>query len=78
MRVFGAVLLASSLLMTNAFAATLPAGKPAGVTKAQTQNNALLIAIGIGLAGVGIGLAASSNSSGSVTPTTASVGTVTP
>ncbi|HEX4272424.1 MAG TPA: hypothetical protein VHZ32_13605 [Rhizomicrobium sp.] len=80
MRIFGAAFLAASLLVTNAFAATLPAGKPAGVKKAQTQdNNALLIAIGIGLAGVGIGLAASSNNSGNaVTPTTSSVGTVTP
>lgn len=79
MRVFGAVLLAACLCATNAFAATtLPAGKPAGVKKAQTENNALLIAIGIGLAGVGIGLAASSNGGGAVTQTTASTSTTTP
>ena len=78
MRIFGAAVLAASLLVTNAFAATLPAGKPAGVKKAQMEGNTLLIIAGVGLAGLGIGLAASSNSNGSVTPTTASVGTITP
>ena len=62
MRTLGAALLASSLLATNAFAATtLPAGKPAGVQKAQMEGNALLIVAGIGLAALGIGLAASSS-----------------
>jgi len=59
MRIFGAAILATSLLVTNAFAAeTLTAGKPAGVKKAQNANNALLIIGGIGVAGLGIGLAA--------------------
>jgi hypothetical protein len=79
MRIFGAAILAASLLVTNAFAATtLPAGKPAGVKKAQMQGNALLIVAGVGLAGLGIGLAASSNGGGQVVTTTSSVGTVTP
>ena len=80
MRIFGAAVLAASLLVTNAFAATtLPAGKPAGVKKAQTErNNALLIVAGVGLAGLGIGLAASSNGGGQVVTTTSTVGTGTP
>jgi len=79
MRIFSAAILAASLLVTNAFAATtLPAGKPAGVKKAQMEGNTWLIIAGVGLAGIGIGLAASSNSSGSVVTTTAPVGTVTP
>ena len=60
MRIFGAAILAASLLVTNAFAATtLPVGKPAGVKKAQMEGKAMLIVAGIGLAGLGIGLAAS-------------------
>lgn len=66
MRTLGAALVATSLLVTNAFAATtLPAGKPAGVQKAQMmEGNALLIIAGIGLAALGIGLAASSSGGG--------------
>ena len=79
MRIFGAAFLAAALLATNAFAATtLPAGKPAGVKKAQSQSNTLLIIGGVGLAGLGIGLAASSNGGGPTTVTTATVGTTTP
>ena len=79
MRIFGAAVLAASLLVTNAFAATLPAGKPAGVKKAQMQDhNAILIIGGIGLAGLGIGLAASSNGGGPTASTTAPVSTGTP
>ena len=78
MRIFGAAILAASLLVTNAFAATLPAGKPAGVKKAQMEGNALLIIGGIGLAGLGIGLAASSNGGGPTASTTATIGTGTP
>jgi len=79
MRIFGAAILAASLVVTNAFAAeTLTAGKPAGVKKAQMEgNNALLIIGGIGLAGVGIGLAASQNGGGPTTVTTATVSTST-
>jgi uncharacterized membrane protein YedE/YeeE len=77
MRIFGATILAASLLVTNAFAAdTLTAGKPAGVKKAQEgTNNMLLIIGGIGLAGVGIGLAASSSGGGPTAITTATVST---
>jgi hypothetical protein len=80
MRIFGAAILATSLLVTNAFAATtLPAGKPAGVKKAQENNNMLLIIGGIGLAGLGIGLAASSNGGGptNIAPNTTSTTTTT-
>lgn len=77
MRIFGAAILAASMLVTNGFAATtLPAGKPAGVKKAQTMdNNALLIVAGIGLAGLGIGLAASTSGGGPTTFTTSSSAT---
>jgi uncharacterized membrane protein YedE/YeeE len=77
MRIFGATILAASLLVTNAFAAdTLRAGKPAGVKKAQEgSNNMLLIIGGIGLAGLGIGLAASGNGGGPTTSTTAAITT---
>ncbi|HKU63934.1 MAG TPA: hypothetical protein VJQ06_02675 [Rhizomicrobium sp.] len=76
MRIFGAAILAASLLATNAFAAaTLSAGKPAGVKKAQIEGNALLIIGGIGLAGLGIALAASSNGGGPTTTTTATTTT---
>jgi uncharacterized membrane protein YedE/YeeE len=79
MRIFGAAILAASLLVTNAFAAeTLTAGKPAGVKKAQEgNNNTLLIIGGIGLAGLGIGLAASQNGGGPTSITTATVSTAT-
>ena len=77
MRIFGATILAASLLVTNAFAAdTLTAGKPAGVKKAQENNsNMLLIIGGIGLAGVGISLAASGSGGGPTAVTTATVST---
>ena len=77
MRTFGAAVLAASLLATNAFAATtLPAGKPAGVKKAQMERNTLLIVAGVGLAGLGIGLAASTGGGGQVViaPTTTGTG----
>jgi hypothetical protein len=78
MRIFGAAILAASLLVTNAFAATLTAGKPAGVKKAQMENrNTLLIIGGIGLAGLGIGLAASSNGGGPTTSTSGGTTTTT-
>jgi uncharacterized membrane protein YedE/YeeE len=80
MRIFGAAILATSLLVTNAFAAeTLTAGKPAGVKKAQMEDrNTLMIISGIGLAGLGIGLAASQNGGGpttSTSPTTSTTST---
>jgi len=77
MRTFSAAILAATFLMTNAFAATtLPAGKPAGVKKAQMESpNALLIVTGLGLAGLGIGLAASSNGGGPTAITNTVTGT---
>jgi len=78
MRILGVAIVVASLVVTNAFAATtLPAGKPAGVKKAQDmdRNNAILIIGGVGLAGLGIGLAASQNGGGPTTVTTATVGT---
>jgi hypothetical protein len=82
MRIFGAAILAASLLVTNAFAETsLTAGKPAGVKKAQESNNAILIIGGVGLAGLGIGLAASSNGGGPTvftSPTTTTTTTTNP
>ncbi|HMH65675.1 MAG TPA: hypothetical protein VK515_08820 [Rhizomicrobium sp.] len=78
MRIFGAAILATTLLVTNAFAATLPVGKPAGVKKAQMgSQNTLLIIGGIGLAGLGIGLAASSNGGGPSAITSAPISTST-
>jgi hypothetical protein len=77
MRIFGAAILAASLLVTNAFAAPLTSGKPAGVKKARMEGNTLLIIGGLGLAGLGIGLAASSKGGGPTTVTTAT-GTGTP
>lgn len=73
MRIFGATVLAASLLVTNAFAATLPAGHPAGVKKAQMDNQTILIGVGLGLAGLGIALAASAGNAGG--PTTSTSGT---
>jgi hypothetical protein len=78
MRIFGAAILAASLLVTNAFAATsLTAGKPAGVKKAQENNNTILIVGGVGLAGLGIALAASSNGGGPTTFTSPATTTTT-
>jgi hypothetical protein len=78
MRIFGAAILAASLVVTNAFAATsLTAGKPAGVKKAQENNNTILIIGGVGLAGLGIALAASSNGGGPTTFTTPATTTTT-
>jgi len=76
MRTLGAAILATSLLATNAFAATtLPAGKPAGVQKAQMEGNTILIVAGIGLAALGIGLAASSSGGGPTSVTNTVTGT---
>ena len=73
MRTFSAAILAATFVITNAVAAPLPAGQPAGVKKAQMESpNALLIVTGLGLAGLGIGLAAS-GSGGGVTSSTSSV-----
>ena len=78
MRIFGAAILAASLLVTNAFAeTTLPAGKPAGIKKAAMEGNTVAIVSTIALAGVGIGLAASTSGGGPTAVTTAPIGTTT-
>jgi hypothetical protein len=77
MRTFTAVLVASTLLVSNAFAATksvapLPSGKPAGVNQAAMLGpNFALILLGLGVVVGGIALAASnSGGDGVTTPTT--------
>ncbi|MGH6827921.1 MAG: hypothetical protein ACREFW_03315 [Rhizomicrobium sp.] len=84
MRIIGAALLASSLVVSTAFAAAnaaspLPAGKPAGVKKAQMADNTLLLVLGLGVVAGGIALVASGNGHSSVaTTTTATTGTGAP
>jgi hypothetical protein len=80
MRTIGAVLLASSLIASSAFAATdasapLAPGKPAGVKHAQEMDNTLLLVLGLGVVAGGIALVASGNGHSTVTTTTASTST---
>lgn len=75
MRIIGAAILASSLLVSTSFAATdstapLAPGKPAGVKQAQMEGNTLLLVLGVGVVAGGIALVASGNGNGSVTTTT--------
>jgi hypothetical protein len=75
MRIIGAAILASSLIVSSAFAATdsaapLASGKPAGVKKAQAADNTLLIVLGLGVVAGGVALVASGNGNGTVTTTT--------
>jgi hypothetical protein len=77
MRTIGAALMASSLIVSSAFAATdatapLAPGKPAGVKQAQATDNTLLIVLGLGVVAGGIALVASGNGNGTVTTTTTS------
>jgi hypothetical protein len=77
MRIIGAAILASSLIVSSAFAATnaaapLAPGKPAGVKKAQAADNTMLMVLGLGIVAGGIALVASGNGNGSVTTTTTS------
>jgi hypothetical protein len=65
MRTFGAALLATSLVVSSAFAAPLSPGKPAGVKKAQAETNWLVLLGVAGIVGVGIGVAASNPGSNS-------------
>ena len=75
MRTLGAAIAAGSLLVTSAFAATpLPVGKPAGVHRAQFEDqNAILIVTGVGLAALGIALAASAGGGGPTSSTTCTI-----
>lgn len=66
MRIIGAALLASSLVVSSALAATdasapLIPGKPAGVKQAQSMDNTLLLVVGLGVVAGGIALVASGN-----------------
>ena len=74
MRIIGAAILASSLIVSSAFAATnaaapLAPGKPAGVKNAQAADNTLLMVLGLGVVAGGIAVASGSGN-GSVTTTT--------
>jgi hypothetical protein len=73
MRTIGAALLATTMIVSSAFAATdtvgpLTPGKPAGVQKAQMEDSTLLWIVGAGLVIGGIVLVAS-GSGNSSTPT---------
>jgi hypothetical protein len=76
MRSLGAALLAASLIVTSAVAATssnnapLAPGKPAGVKQAQAHGALLWWLAGLGVVGLGVGLVASGNGNNSVTPAT--------
>ncbi len=80
MRTFVAATMAATIIASSAFAAadvgTLPAGKPAGVKKAQgTEDNTVWWLVGLGVAAGGIALIASGDSDattvgGTVTGTT--------
>lgn len=75
MRIIGAAILASGLIVSSAFAATdaaapLAPGKPAGVKQAQAADNTLLIVLGLGVVAGGVALVASGGGNGSVTTTT--------
>jgi hypothetical protein len=75
MRIIGAAILASSLIVSSAFAATdasipLAPGKPAGVKQAQERDNTLMMVLGLGVVAGGIALVASGNGNGTITTTT--------
>jgi hypothetical protein len=81
MRSFAAVVLATSLLASSAFAgvnAPLAPGKPAGVKHAQfTDTPTLLVVAGIGIIAAGIALSASGNNNSITTASTTSAATST-
>lgn len=70
MRNFVAATVAATLIASSALAATdvspLPAGKPAGVKKAQEEDNTVWWVVGVGFVAAGIGLLASGDSNGSL------------
>jgi hypothetical protein len=64
MRTIGSAILAATMIVSSAFAATdstgpLAAGKPAGVKNAQSQDNTLWWVLGAGVVVGGIALVAS-------------------
>jgi hypothetical protein len=73
MRIIAAVVLATTLVASTAFAATeapLAAGKPAGVKKAQMEGNTTLWVLGLAIVAGGAALVASDNGNTVVTTTT--------
>ena len=87
MRTIGAAIVASSLIVSSAFAATdaaapLAPGKPAGVKQAQATDNTLLIVLGLGVVAGGIALVASGGGgnpvAGTTTTTTATATSTSP
>lgn len=56
-------------------AAPLPAGKPAGVKKAQIEGNELVLGVGVAAVAAGIALVASDDDDGPTTSTTTPVTT---
>jgi hypothetical protein len=75
MRTIGAVLLASSMIASSAFAGTdasapMAPGKPAGVKQAQNMDNTMLLVVGLGVVAAGIALVASGNGKSTVTSVT--------
>ena len=81
MRNFVAATVAASFIASSAIAATdtgpLPVGKPAGVKKAQTEDNTVWWVVGLGFVAAGIGLVASGDSDGNLAPGTVSTSTST-
>jgi len=83
MRIIGAAILATSLVVSSAFAGTnvtapLAPGKPAGVKKAQATDNTMLMVLGLGIVAGGIALVASGGGNDTVvTATTTSTSTTT-
>jgi hypothetical protein len=82
MRTIGAAILASSLIVSSAFAATdatapLSPGKPAGVKQAQMEGNTLLLVVGLGVVAGGVALLASGGGGNPVAATTTATTTTT-
>lgn len=75
MRTIGAAFLATTLVVTSAFAAPLAPGKPAGVKKAQGETGTMMIVAGVAVVGIGIGLVASGNGNGPGVSSTATSAT---
>ncbi len=81
MRTIGAAIVASSLIVSSAFAADtgapLAPGKPAGVKQAQETDNTLLMVLGLGVVAGGIALVASGGGGHPVAATTTTTTTTT-
>jgi len=79
MRTIGSAIMAATMIVTSAFAATdsgpLAAGKPAGVKNAQAEDTTLWWILGAGLVVGGIALVASGSSSNNNAGTSGSTST---